>query len=107
MPTPAPPAGRDPDGPSAAGIAAATGAVALIVLCCAGPALLTAGTLAGIGAWLANPWMIAAALVALAAITVVAARRRRSARDACCPPTTPADRDQVPGPASSESRDRR
>ena len=45
------------------GIAAIAG---LAVLCCAGPALLAAGALGGLGAWLLNPWLIgAAALLAL------------------------------------------
>ncbi len=46
----------------------------LAVLCCAGPALLAAGVLGGLGAWLLSPWLIGA--VALLALGVVGWRHR-------------------------------
>jgi Na+-translocating ferredoxin:NAD+ oxidoreductase RnfD subunit len=68
-------------------VLAGIGAALLLIVCCAGPVLIATGALAGIGAWLANPWMIAAAVLLLAAaVTTVA--RRRSRRDTCCPPST-------------------
>jgi mercuric ion transport protein len=106
MPTPVPPAGRDPERAGVGADLGGIGVVLLMVVCCAGPALLTAGVLAAIDAWLSNPWVIAAAVLLAAAATTVV-RGRRSAREACCPPTTPADRDQVPVPADRESRYRR
>lgn len=60
------------------------GAVVLMVVCCAGPALIAAGVLAGIGRFIGSPIVIAGAVVlALVAVTAVVRRRRR---DECCPP---------------------
>jgi hypothetical protein len=74
------------------GIAALAG---LAVLCCAGPALLAAGVLGGLGAWLASPWLVGAAV--LLALGVVGRRlRHRATADGeargrpCCPPTSTA-----------------
>lgn len=79
MPTTTPPRHNSPHGAAIAVIGAAA-----VAICCAGPALLAAGVLGAIGAWLANPWVIAAAVVAL--ITAVAAfvRRRSRRAHACC-----------------------
>jgi hypothetical protein len=81
------------------GIAAIAG---LAVLCCAGPALLAAGVLGGLGAWLLSPWLIGAA--ALLVLGVVGWRLRHrataggSARgELCCPSTPPTP------PAADES----
>lgn len=51
------------------GVLATFGVGVLLVLCCAAPALIAAGALGALGAWLRNPWMIGAAL---AAVLVVA-----------------------------------
>lgn len=76
------------------GIAAIAG---LAVLCCAGPALLTAGVLGGLGAWLLNPWLTGAAALLVLGVVGWRLRHRVTARGAargqsCCPPapTTPA-----------------
>ncbi|WP_071286375.1 hypothetical protein [Mycolicibacterium llatzerense] len=63
-------------------------AVLAAVLCCAGPVLLTAGALAGIGGMLGNPWVIAAtgALLAAALVALALARRHTPRGDRCCPP---------------------
>lgn len=85
---------------------AGVGAAVLMIVCCAGPALVAAGALAGVGGFLGNPWLIAAAVVLVAAGITAIVRRRRSGRDACCPPTgspqTPADRDHPHSPADQE-----
>ncbi|EGG44389.1 MULTISPECIES: hypothetical protein [Streptomyces] len=84
MPTSDQPPRREQDRP-ATGAAPGIGIVLLMIVCCAGPVLVLSGALAGIGAWLANPWVIAAAVVlAVAAVTVLV--RRRARRDDCCPP---------------------
>ncbi|MFF4544016.1 hypothetical protein [Streptomyces sp. NPDC001435] len=86
--------------------AAGIGAALLILVCCAGPALVAAGVLGALGGFLGNPWVIAAAaLLLLTAVTAVV-RRRRSGRSACCPPTgspqASADRDRPRNPADQE-----
>lgn len=95
---------RDPDhsGPSMA--VAGVGAALLMIVCCAAPALIAAGALAGLGAWISSPWVIsAAALLAVVAVTLVV--RRRKHRAACCPPPsspTPEHRDRTAGPSPAE-----
>ncbi|MEU3143057.1 MULTISPECIES: hypothetical protein [unclassified Streptomyces] len=81
--------------------AAGIGAALLMIACCAGPALIAAGALAGVGGVLGDPWVLATAvLVPVAAVTAVV--RRRARRDACCPPTgsakraTERDRSHIP-----------
>ncbi|MCX8565142.1 hypothetical protein OS122_30110 [Mycolicibacterium mucogenicum] len=59
-------------------------AVALTVLCCAGPALIAGGALAAVCGLFENPWGIGAAVVLLVA-AVVAVARRRTRGDTCCP----------------------
>ncbi|WP_219418053.1 hypothetical protein [Pseudonocardia nigra] len=71
-------------------VAAGSAFAGLMVLCCAGPALLAAGALGALGAVLANPVVIAIGVL-LAAVAVLWAfrRRRRLARTGghnCCPP---------------------
>lgn len=75
---------------------AAAGMMALMVVCCAGPALLAAGTLAAIGGALRNPWAIAAAgLLAYFAFALTARRWPRrngksSTTTSCCSPRSAA-----------------
>lgn len=60
------------------GLLATVGVGALLILCCAAPALIAAGLLGGLGAWLDNPWVIAAAVVAaLVVVWQVWTRHRR------------------------------
>lgn len=71
---------------------ATAGAVALAVLCCAGPVLIAAGALGALGAFLRSPLVLAAAgIVFVAAVVWVLVRRRgtRSSGDVCCPPKPP------------------
>ncbi|WP_435057742.1 mercury transporter [Streptomyces sp. bgisy060] len=65
---------------------AGIGLVLLMIACCALPALIAAGALAGIGAALGNPWVIAIAAFFLATIVTALVRRFRSGRGDCCPP---------------------
>jgi hypothetical protein len=58
-----------------------------MIVCCAAPVLVATGVLAGIGAWLSSPWVIAAAFVLLAGAVTALAHHRRTGRAACCPPT--------------------
>ncbi|MFJ2582884.1 hypothetical protein [Kitasatospora aureofaciens] len=99
MPTPS---RRSPDGPGPGAVGAGIGLVLLMVLCCAGPALIASGALAGIGAWLGSPWVIAAAVLPALGAVALAVRRARH-RAACCRPTSndPADRDGLPDSAET------
>ncbi|GAB2882993.1 hypothetical protein GCM10027074_59330 [Streptomyces deserti] len=105
MAPPRPPHQRDPDrsGPHMA--VAGIGAALLMIVCCAAPALIAAGALAGIGAWISSPWVIAAAIVLAAAAVTVIVRRLTRGGD-CCPPesvpTDPADQDRAVDPAFKE-----
>lgn len=71
----------------------ALGTGLLIVVCCAGPALIVGGTLGGLGGVLHNPWLIAAGMVGLLAAIAFAVHRQapRDRRDHedCCPPIPP------------------
>jgi mercuric ion transport protein len=51
------------------------GAAVLAVLCCAAPALIAAGALGAVGAWLASPWVVGIA-VALAGLALFVLVRR-------------------------------
>lgn len=88
----------EPRGPSRAGVLATLGAVAVAVLCCAGPALLAGGALAGLGGLLRNPWLIGGgALVILAGAAARLIGRHRTAAgprssECCTPPTRPGAR---------------
>lgn len=58
----------------------------LMVVCCAGPALVAAGALGVVAAWLHNPALLGAAAGAVVVtIAWLLARRQRPRRDACCP----------------------
>lgn len=62
-------------------VLAALGLGALLVVCCALPVLLAAGTLGALGGLLGSPWLLAgAAVLAMAAAVVTMARHRRAAR---------------------------
>lgn len=59
----------------------AVGAVALAVICCAGPALMAGGILALVGGMLGNPAVLAAgALILAGAVAYVVSRRRAHVR---------------------------
>lgn len=67
---------------------AGVGAALLMIACCAAPALLAAGVLAGVGAWIANPWVITAAAL-LAGLAIAAMLwHRRAGEDCCVAPTS-------------------
>ncbi len=81
---------------------------ALMVVCCAGPALLAAGTLAAIGGAVRDPWAIgAAAMLVLVAVSLTARRWPRNdgnrSAGGCCP-SRPQSTD---GADRSESADHR
>lgn len=84
----------------------------LTVLCCAGPALLTAGVLGAVGAWLASPWLIAGAVAVGLAATGWQLRRRvsrrshsgRSPRPDPIPPSPPIAIAPRPTPTRSVER---
>ncbi|MEU2607701.1 alkylmercury lyase family protein [Streptomyces albus] len=98
MPATRRPPRRDSE-PSGAGMAAAgIGAAVLVIVCCAGPALIAAGALGALGGFLGNPWVIAAAVLLLAATVTAVVHRHRAGRDVCCPPTGQTD------PAASSGR---
>lgn len=89
MPTTDRPSRRDQKSSGTGKAVAGIGAALLMIACCAAPALIAAGALAGIGGFLGNPWVIAIAVFFLATAVTALVRRRRSGRDACCPPTEP------------------
>ncbi len=64
------------------------GAVGAAVLCCAGPALISAGLLGGLGGVLGNPViLLAAGALLVGALVFTSARRSRPTGSAsCCPP---------------------
>ena len=72
------------------GIMAMIGVVALPILCCAGPALVAGGALAGLGGALRSPWLLLPALVLLAGGVALWMRGRRDVT-ACCPPPPGSD----------------
>ncbi|GGK28516.1 hypothetical protein GCM10011583_70630 [Streptomyces camponoticapitis] len=65
---------------SGRGLLAAIGLILLPVICCAGPALLASGILAGVGGAVVSPWLLAPAAVLIAAGLLWRVRR--------CPPDT-------------------
>jgi len=74
----------------------------LMVVCCAGPALVAAGTLGTLAAWLRSPLLLGAAVVVVgagAAWAVWVMQRRRTGRG-CCPPDTGAGQ-TVTGPTKA------
>lgn len=88
---------RSNDGP---GIGLGIGAGLLMVLCCAGPALVAGGALGAVGRVLGNPVVVVAGIaVAAIGVVTVLARRGRAQHD-CCPPSnghraTSAEHDQT------------
>lgn len=64
------------------------GAVALMALCCGGPALVATGALAAIARFFTNPIVAGVAVIAVTLATV-AVLRRRSADSSCCTPELP------------------
>lgn len=75
------------------GVLLGAGAALLMVACCALlPLLVAGGTIAGIGGFLRNPWVIGAG-IALLLFAVLASTKRRQHSDtgsgpSCCPPTS-------------------
>ncbi len=82
-----------------AGVLAATGAVVLLIGCCALPALIAGGVLATVGGLLHNPCAIAIAIAIAIAVVVLAAARLRTNKcrnhSECCTPTDSADRADI------------
>lgn len=72
---------KDPKGGS---LRWGAGAAVLMVICCAGPVLIAAGALTGIGGLLRNPWVIGAGLVlVLGAVLIAIQRHRKRDRNNC------------------------
>ncbi len=94
MPTTDRPPGRDQESFGTGMVTAGIGAGLLMIVCCAGPVLIAAGALAGLGGFLGNPWVIAAAIVVLAAVASAVTRRHRLGRAACRPPAGPLHKDR-------------
>ncbi|MEV8338857.1 hypothetical protein [Leucobacter sp. NPDC077196] len=73
----------------------------LHVLCCGLPLLIAAGALGAAGSILANPWVIAVAVLMAAGVLVWALQRRRKGASVdtkdCCAPAARSDQDPVPG----------
>lgn len=68
------------------------GVVALPILCCAGPALVAGGALAGLGGAVSSPWLLLPALVLLTGGVALLIRRRvRQDGTSCCPPSVGSD----------------
>lgn len=85
-------------GPGKGAVAVVFGAGTLMVLCCAlGPAVIAVGVLGTLAALGRNPFVIAAAAIAIAATAVLLIRRQRanSSNPECCPPQAPASATQT------------
>lgn len=79
----------------------------LMVLCCAGPALIAAGALGVAAAWPHNPALLGTAAGAVVAIIAwLLARRRRPGADACCPPDATSDPPARDPTSQPEAHDR-
>jgi hypothetical protein len=77
----------DDAGSGLGGSLAGVGFAALMMLCCAAPALIAAGALGVLGAWLASPWVIGGAVLLLVVgVGAVVGRRRggSSGGSDCC-----------------------
>ncbi|SKM30198.1 Mercuric transporter MerT [Mycobacteroides abscessus subsp. massiliense] len=88
--------GRNSSG--TAGALALLGVGAVLVLCCAAPALIAAGALGVLGGALRSGWLIGASvLVVLAALSYALHRhaRRAGAPDCCPPPPDPTNRSRL------------
>lgn len=84
------------------------GAVAAMVLCCLGPALLVGGGLAAlggglaaVGGFLSSPLTVVTGLALAGAGLLVMLRRRARREDACCAPGTRPGSDSRQGPADT------
>ncbi|WP_198588559.1 hypothetical protein [Geodermatophilus chilensis] len=102
----------DKDGSSSAGSLLGLGAVGAAILCCAGPALVSAGLLGGLGGVLRNPvLLLAAGALLVGALVLTRARRSRPTGSAtCCPPDVPQPaeaRRARPAPHLQDSTDSR
>ncbi|WP_151482139.1 hypothetical protein [Streptomyces albicerus] len=86
MPATQRPPRRDRASSSTGTATAGIGIALLMIACCALPALIAAGALAGIGGALGNPWVIAIAVFFLATIVTAIVLRLRSGGGDCCPP---------------------
>lgn len=62
--------------PSVIGVLGLVGAAALLVICCAGPALIAGGVLAVLGGLLHSRWLIGAAVVMVLGTAGYLLRRR-------------------------------
>lgn len=82
------------------GVVAALGVGALLILCCAAPALLAAGLLGGLGTWLGNPWVIAAAVVAALVVIWQVWTRHRRGNSGTSGGSSPPERDERGRPPS-------
>lgn len=91
----------DNDSGGFGGLLAVAGGVLVMVACCAGPALIAGGVLAGLGGVLTSPWLLAAGVLVVAAAVGYTLRRRARKATGCCPPrpgsprSAPADRDRT------------
>lgn len=65
------------------------------ILCCALPALIAAGAIGALGGFLANPWVIAVAVLLAGGVVVRALRRR--AKSGGCPDDCSVDRTEIRG----------
>lgn len=76
-------------------VLATLGVGALLVLCCAAPALIAAGALGALAAWLGNPWVIGAAVAAVLVVAWQVGTRLRSRYSSTCDaPRRPEHRDE-------------
>lgn len=73
-----------------------TAPAGLAVLCYIGPALLAAGALGVLGSWLANPWLIGAAVLLALAVMGRRLRPRSVARRLARPAPSAAPGDERP-----------
>lgn len=64
------------------------GAVAAMVLCCAGPLLIAGGALGAIGGFFSNPLVIAVGVALIGVALVAAVKRSGRGGDDCCDPAT-------------------
>lgn len=68
------------------------GVVALPILCCAGPALVAGGALAGLGGTVSSPWLLFPAVVLISGGVALLIRRRvQQNGTSCCPPPAGSD----------------
>lgn len=104
MPAQVPPTSRDPHQSGVGSIVGGIGASVLVIVCCAAPVLLAAGALGAVGAWLSNPWVIAAAvtIASVATVAIVAQGRVAHTRRAACRPAAPPARPSDPERSMTE-----